>query len=337
MNWVAVDLGVSTIKVSVLDKNNKPVRMTYSMGNYETTLFSSVVVVTEDGNVILGDYASKLGVVNPNLKVYDWLHSSDKALIAKNIFEMIKRASIKHYSDSSIGVVLLYNNIIDPELKSIAETIFSEVKTMPVGEVLKRIISPNSNLMLIADFGESAFRVILQEKEKCLYQTSNNTLGFSSFDMLSLIDCQESQSHSSIEIALLGEMMQHIKILANDGEKVILPCNLSVKGNSFADSFAQKITTFFYQCFEECSNALKVMSKSWDDVNEVIFIGGVAHSNIINSIFAKYMKSYFPIESYNSRYSGFDAQFIASHSALQLSELKEFEGPVVERNGNYVK
>lgn len=336
MNWVAVDLGTSNIKASVLNKNNKPVRLSYSMGGYETTLLSSVLVVTEDGNIVMGDYATLLGVSNPKLRVYDWLHSSDKALIARNIFETIKRASVKHYSNPNVGIVLLYNNIIDPELKSIAETIFSEVKTMPVGEVLKRIISPNSNLMLIADFGESAFRMTLQEKEKCLYLTSNNSLGFSSFDMLSLIDCQELQSHSSMEIALLGQMMQHIKILANNGERVILPDNLSVKGNSLADSFAQKITTFFYQCFEECSNVLKVMSKSWDDVNEVIFIGGVAHSNIINSIFAKYIKSYSPIESYNSRCSEFDAQFITSHSALLMSELKELEGPVVVQNGNYI-
>lgn len=318
MNWVAVDLGISTIKASVSDKSNKPVRLSYHMGYYDTTLLSSVVVVTEDGNVVMGDYASQLGVDDPNMKVYDWLHSSNKALIARTIFDTIKEASIKHYNETNIGIILLHNNIVDPELKSIAESVFGEVKTMQVGEVVKRIISPNSNLMLIADFGESAFRVTLQEKTKYLYQTSNNTLGFSSFDMLSLIDCKEPESHSCIEIALLGQMMQKVKILVNNGEDVVLPKNISAKGNSFANSFEQKMTTFLYKCFEECSSALKVASKSWNDVDEVVFIGGGAHSNIINTVFEKYMQSHCALVSYNSRNNEFDAQFAATHCAIQI-------------------
>ena len=53
MNWVAVDLGASTIKASVLDKGNNSVRLSYPMGDYTTTLLSSVVVVTEDKKVII--------------------------------------------------------------------------------------------------------------------------------------------------------------------------------------------------------------------------------------------------------------------------------------------
>lgn len=318
MNWVAVDLGISTIKASVLDKSNKPARLSYPMGNYATTLLSSAVVVTENGEVVIGDYATQLGVNNPNMKVYDWLHSSSKTLIARSIFKTIKEASIRHYNETNIGVVLLHNNIVDTELKGIVETIFSEVKTMQVGEVLKRIISPNSNLMLIADFGEGAFRVTLQKKTKCLYQNSNNTLGFSLFDMLSLIDCNDTSSHSSIEISLLGQMMQRIKILVNNGDDVVLPNNISAKGNSLSSSFEQKMTTFLYQCFEECTNALKASSKSWDDVEEVVFIGGGAHSSIIDTIFEKYMQSHCTLASYNSNNRGFDAQYAATNCAIQM-------------------
>lgn len=318
MNWVAVDLGISTIKASVSGKSNKPVRLSYPMGYYETTLLSSVVVVTEDENVIMGDYASQLGVIDPNMKVYDWLHSSNKSLIATKFFETIKQAAIKHYSNQNIGIVLLYNNITDPELKSIAGTVFYEVKTMQVGDVVKRIISPSSNLILIADFGESAFRVTLQGKTQCVYQTSNNTLGFSSFDMLSLIDCKETESHSCMEIAILGQMMQKVKMLVNNGEDVVLPKNISAKGNSLVQSFEQNMTTFLYQCFEECSNALKVASKSWSNIDEVVFIGGGAHSNIINTVFEKYMQSHCALVSYNSKNHEFDAQFAASHCAIQF-------------------
>lgn len=318
MNWVAVDLGISTVKASVLDKINKPVRLSYPMGDYATTLLSSVAIVTDDRKVILGDYASQLGVNYPNMKVYDWLHSSNKTLIARTILETIKQASIKHYNEQNIGIVLLYNNIADTELKSIAESVFCEVQTMQAGDVVKRIISPDSDLILIADFGESAFRVTIQEKYKCLYQNSNNTLGFSSFDMLSLIDCEEPLSHSSTEIALLGQMMQRIKILINNGEEIILPNNVFAKGNSLASSFKQKMTTFLYQCFEECSNALKTTSRKWDDIEEVVFIGGGAHSDIIDAVFEKYMQSYRTLASYNSKNCGFDAQYAASHCAIQM-------------------
>ena len=336
MKWVAVDLGASTIKASVLDKSNKPVRLSYPMGDYATTLLSSVVVVTEDKKVIMGDYASQLGVSNPNMRVYDWLHSVHKLLIAKAIFETIKQASVRHYNDSNIGIVLLYNNIVDQELKSIAETVFSEVKTIQTGEVLKRIISPNSNLVLVADFGESAFRVTLQERTKCLYQNANETLGFSSIEMLPLIDPVDLSSHNSVEKRLLGQIMQRIKILVNNGEDVILPYDMSAKGNSLANSFEQKMTTFLYQCFEECTNALKSSSKSWNDIEEVVFVGGGAHSNIIDTIFKKYMQSHCTLVSYNSKNRGFDAQYATTNCAILMPELKYIGTQTSVRGGNFI-
>ena len=336
MKWVAVDLGASTIKASVLDKSKKPVRLSYPMGDYATTLLSSVVVVTEDKKVIMGDYASQFGVSNPNMRVYDWVHSGHKSLIAKAIFETIKQASVRHYNDSNIGIVLLYNNIVDQELKSIAETVFSEVKTIQTGEVLKRIISPNSNLVLVADFGESAFRVTLQERTKCLYQNANETLGFSSIEMLPLIDPVDLSSHNSVEKRLLGQIMQRIKILVNNGEDVILPYDMSAKGNSLANSFEQKMTTFLYQCFEECTNALKSSSKSWNDIEEVVFVGGGAHSNIIDTIFEKYMQSHCTLVSYNSKNRGFDAQYATTNCAILMPELKYIGTQTSVRGGNFI-
>lgn len=335
MNWVAVDLGASTIKASVLDKSNKPVRLSYPMGNYATTLLSSVVVVTENRNVLIGDYASQIGVINPSMQVHDWWKSTDKALIARSIFNTIKEASIKHYNKTNIGIVLLNNNIVDMELMSVAETVFSKVQAMSVGEVIKSNIFPNSNLVLIADFGESAFRVILQEKSECLYQNANNTLGFSSFEMLSLIDCDVASSHSRIERSLLGQMLQRIKIMVNNGDDVVLPNNMSAKGNSLSSSFEQKMTTYLYQCFEECTNTLTSYSRTWENVDEVIFIGGGAHSNIIDTIFEKYMQSR-TLVSYNSKNSGFDAQYATTNCAIQMPELKDVGTQWSVSGGNFI-
>lgn len=336
MNWVSVDLGTSTIKASVLDKRNKPIRLSYTIGDYETTLLSSVVAVTKDGNVVIGDYASQLGMSDPNMIVHDWLYSSYKLLIAKTFFETIYQASIKHYRDqnighdSQIGIVLLYDKYVDDELKGIAKTIFSTVETMCVSDVIKRIIAPNSNLMLIADFGEGAFRLTLKDSSKIICQNSNEDLGFSSIDILSLSECKDLTSYSSIQMVLLGQMLKRIKVLLNNGQCVVLPDDISPKGNSLRSNFEQKMTTYFYQCFEECTNALNSISKKWKDVNYVTFIGGGACSSIIDSVFEKYMQSYGIVVPYKNKCHGFDSQYAATHSAIQMPELRQIGGIVVE-------
>lgn len=318
MNWVAVDIGASTVKASVLDKNNKPVRLLYSMGSYETTSLSSIVAVANDQDVIIGDFALHLGVNNPNLMVYDWAHSQHKKIIAKSILKTVKDSAIKHYSSSEIAVVILYTNIMDEELYNIAGELFCDVKAMRVGDVVKRILSPHSNLMLVADFGDSAFRVMIQDNCRSLILNSNPVLGFSSIDMLSFIECENTSSCSTVEIALLGQLMKYVKILVNNGEKVVIPNSLPFIANCSIGGFEHKMTTFLYQCFEECTNALKEVSKSWNDLSDVVFIGGGAHSSIITSVFNKYMQSYHQIQTYNSRTVGFDAQFSASHCAIQM-------------------
>ncbi len=336
MKWVAVDFGTSNIKASVLDKGSKPVRLSYPMGDHETTNLSSVAIMTDSDQVIIGDYATYLGIINPEMKNLDWLKSSKKTLIAKAFFETIKQAAIKHYSNTEIGIVLLYCDILDKELECIAKNVFDKVKTMQIGNVVKKHLFPNSaKTLLIADFGNNAFKTIVCDKDKCFY-SKNEKLGFSYIDMLCLIDCNDLSTHSSTEIALLSQMIQRIKIYANNGEKIILPYNLSAKAISFENSFEKEITTFHYQCFEECSNVLKGISKSWKDIDEVIFIGGGAHSNIINATFEKYMQSYCSIESYNKKNHGFDVQYAATHFAIQMPEVQNEGNVTVSKGINYV-
>ena len=154
--------------------------------------------------------------------------------------------------------------------------------------------------------------------------------------MLSLIDCDDVSSHSSIEISLLGQMMQRIKIMANNGDDVVLPNNISAKGYSLSSCFEQKMTTFLYKCFEECTNALKSSSKSWNDIEEVVFVGGGAHSNIIDTIFEKYMQSHCTLVSYNSKNRGFDAQYATTNCAILMPELKYIGTQTSVRGGNFI-
>lgn len=319
MNWVAIDLGSSMIKASVLDGRNRSVRLSYPMGGYNTTLLSAGIVITDNGEVIVGDYATQLGICNPEMKVFDWKHSFEKVQIAKSFFETIKKAAIKHYSDNQIGGVLLYDDNCDKQLLDAANDVFYEVKSMQAADVIKRFIAPQQNeLMLIMDFGEQAFRITIIDNGRILSSVQNQQLGFLTIDMLSLLNCEQYLLHNNVKRALFGQVIQRMKISLNNGEPIMLPKGVFAKGKMLVDDFQQKMIAYFYQCFEECFNALKGVLKSWENVNDVVFIGGGAHSQILDSVFEKYMQDYYSIESYNRKNRNFDAQFAASHCAIQM-------------------
>lgn len=319
MNWVAVDIGVSYIKASVLDKEDNPIRLLYSMGGYDTTRLSSEVALSDGDKVLLGDMVSWGLIRNPEMKVVDWLHSTTiKSLIARHVFEYIKRAVIKHYSDCNIGLVLLYDDVPDNDLYSVAGLVFDEVRTLCSGHVIKQIISPDSRLMIIADFGAGAFKVSIRDNTNCLYYHKDSSLGMDKVDMLSLIDYSPSTAQSSIEISLLGQIMQSFKIMANNGEDYFLPKDIVANSASIRGKFERIMTTFLYQCFEECTNALNSVSKSWKDMNDILFVGGGANSALLLAAFSKYMQSYGGYEPYNLLDINFDVQYAASHCAIQI-------------------
>ena len=211
-----------------------------------------------------------------------------------------------------------------------ARAIFCNVKTMTCCDVLQNILFPNINQpVLVMDFGDSAFKISLMDKNHKDDFFKNEDLGFHKIDMFSLINFEDISSLTNRETRMLSELMQRIKILANNGENIILPH--FVKCDAITNKFQQKMTTYFYQCFDECANALKRWSKSWDDISDVIFIGGGAHSTIINSVFNKYLQSYhIMIESYNNKNINFDAQFAATHCAIQMPELRQNNGVIIQ-------
>ena len=301
------------------------------MRGYETTLLSSVVY-RHDDNVTVGDYASLLGAIDPSSIEINWMSSNTdvKKTIAKSIFETIKHAASMHYDDSNIGVVLLHDDKLDIDVYDTARAIFSNVKTMTCFDVLQNILFPNINKpVLVMDFGDSAFKLSLMDKNNKNDFFKNEDLGFHKIDMFSLINFEDISSLTNRETRMLSELMQRIKILANNGENIILPH--FVKCDAITNKFQQKMTTYFYQCFDECSNALKRWSKSWDDISDVIFIGGGAHSTIINSVFNKYLQScHIMIESYNNKNINFDAQFAATHCAIQMPELRQNNGVILQ-------
>ena len=153
MNWVAIDIGSSEVKASVLDKKNTPVRLNYSMGGYYTTRLSSDVVITASGEIVVGDDAMLLGVMNPSLLVSDWQHHSRKEDICKALLSFVYNAAKKHYDNNAIGAVVLYERVKNECLIRVCEQIFAETKHMEASMVFPNAMpSLKSGVTVVADF-----------------------------------------------------------------------------------------------------------------------------------------------------------------------------------------
>ena len=320
MNWVAIDIGSSEVKASVLDKKNIPVRLNYSMGGYYTTRLSSDVVITTSGEIIVGDEAMLLGVMNPSLLVSDWQHHSRKEDICKALLSLIYNAAKKHYDNDVIGVVVLYERVKDERLIKACEQIFAETKSMESSMVfVKAMPRLKSGVTVIADLGAQNFKVSILEDEAQKSFTCNPDLGFQNLDLEFLIDSVQWDALTDAESSLYGILIQRIKVALNSGGAVVLPYATKIKGCAINNEYEKCMTTFLYQCFEECSNSLCACSKAWGDVMNILFVGGGANSSIINGVFERYMQGQgCALKSYNTIETLFDPQYAVTHMTFLL-------------------
>lgn len=320
MNWVAIDIGSSEVKASVLDKKNTPVRLNYSTGGYYTTRLSSDVVITASGEIIVGDDAMLLGVMNPSLLVSDWQHHSRKEDICKALLSLVYNAAKKHYDNDVIGAVVLYERVKDERLIKTCEQIFAEVKPMESSMVFARAMpSIKSGVTVIADFGAQNFKVSILEDRAQKSFICNHDLGFRNLDLEFLIDSVQWDALTEAESSLYGILIQRAKVALNGGNPVVLPYETKIKGCAINNEYEKCMTTFLYQCFEECSNSLRACSKAWGNVTNILFVGGGANSSIINDVFERYMQGQgCVLKSYNGMYRQFDAQYAATNCAIQL-------------------
>ena len=320
MNWVAIDIGSSEVKASVLDKKNTPVRLNYSTGGYYTTRLSSDVVITASGEIIVGDDAMLLGVMNPSLLVSDWQHHSRKEDICKALLSLVYNAAKKHYDNDVIGAVVLYERVKDERLIKTCEQIFAEVKPMESSMVFARAMpSIKSGVTVIADFGAQNFKVSILEDRAQKSFICNHDLVFRNLDLEFLIDSVQWDALTEAESSLYGILIQRAKVALNGGNPVVLPYETKIKGCAINNEYEKCMTTFLYQCFEECSNSLRACSKAWGNVTNILFVGGGANSSIINDVFERYMQGQgCVLKSYNGMYRQFDAQYAATNCAIQL-------------------
>lgn len=320
MNWVAINIGYSEVKASVLDKKNTPVRLNYPTSGYYTSRLSSDVVIMASGEIVVGDDAMLLGVMNPSLLVSDWQHHSRKEDICKALLSFVYNAAKKHYDNDAIGVVVLYERVKDERLIKTCEQIFAETKPMELSMVFaKAMPSIKSGVTVIADFGAQNFKVSMIEDGTQKSFTCNPGLGFRNIDLELLIDSVQRDTLTDVESSLCGILIQRAKVALNSGDPVVLPYATKIKGCAINNEYEKCMTTFLYQCFEECSNLLHACSKTWWDVMNILFVGGGANSSIINGVFERYMQRQgCALKSYNTIDTLFDPQYAATHMALQL-------------------
>lgn len=332
MNWVAIDIGSSEVKASVLDKKNSPVRLNYPTGGYYTTRLSSDVVIMASGEIVVGDDAMLLGVMNPSLLVSDWQHHSRKEDICKTFLSFVYNAAKKHYDDNAIGAVVLYERVEDERLIKVCKQIFAETKPMESSMVYAKAMSGiKSGVAVIADFGAQNFKVSILENGSQKSFACNSGLGFRNLGLEFLIDSVQWDSLTDVESSLYGVLIQRAKVALNSGNPVILPYETKIEGCAIHSEYEKCMTTFLYQCFEECSNSLRACSKAWGDVTNVLFVGGGASSCIINGVFERYMQGQgCALKSYNVTNARFDVQYAATHCAIQMPWLREFGKVIVK-------
>ena len=339
--WVAIDLGATEIKVSVLNKLNMPVRLNYPVDGYYTTHLSTEAVVCDaQGELVVGDDAMWLGRLNPEMFVDDWLHpiNEEQRVRKRKILEMflniIFNAARMHYETSSIGMVALYDRSIDEDIVEVGERIFSKVKSISsVKAFMDTIPSMKCGLTVIADFGGNAFKVSIIENGELKSFVANPKLGFSSLDMDFLIDYSKAEILSNVERLLLSIIFQKMKIALNIGRDFVWPLlGKGVESNKLRNQYEECMTNFLYQCFGECMNTLQLSSKTWGDVNHIVFCGGAANNNMIDSVFEQYMQGQgCVLKSYNVTNTRFDALYAAAYCAIQMSWLREFGKVIVKR------
>ncbi len=320
MNWVAIDIGSTDIKASVLDKKNTPIRLSFPMGGYFTTRLSAAVVITSSGEIVVGDDAILYGIMNPESLISDWQNHPIKKDIYKALLVSISNAAKVHYDDDAIAAVILYNRMEDEDLIKAGKEIFSEVQSIASSiAFVKTIPTIKSGLTIIADFGAKSFKVSIIENGEQKSSTYNSDLGFQKLDVESLIDSVQWDALNNVETSLYGLMIQKVKIALNSASPCVLPYKTKATESAINNEYKRCITTYLYQCFEECSSSLMAYSKTWNDVANIVFVGGGANSAIINSVFLRYMEGKgCALKSYNSTTKQFDTQYAATHIALQL-------------------
>lgn len=340
MKWVAIDLGRNEIKASVRDIAGNPTKLLYNNNGRMYSYLPSEGYFSNDSRAYVGVYLPIVGALSPeNIKEIKALQNRHALLNA--LFEEIKEAAILHYSDNSIGVILLYEDVKDNDNEkngnspyAIAKTHFTEVQQKCASEVLSSVLYSNEGTSMVIDISMSALKMSLVEHGKKTAYFQTKELGFSTIDVSEILGYKIAENLSEVELYLHGQLLENVRMsLCQGKEDFILldalnvnPANSSTIKKRFEDS----MTRYLFRCFDVCSQNLKKLSKGWNDINNIVCCGGASNYYRMKDTFCEFLRECgIDISALNITKCDKDAQWTAAFNTLNLPLLEE-SGVIVE-------
>ena len=334
MKWVAIDLGRNEIKAAVRDIAGNPMKLLYNNNGRMYSYLPSEGYFSKDSRVYVGVYLPIVGALSPeNIKEIKALQNRHALLNA--LFVEIKEAAVLYYSDNSIGVILLYEDVKYDEMDAdspytIAKSHFSEVQQKCSSEVLSSVLFGNEGTSLVIDISMSALKMSLVENGKKTAYFQSNELGFSTVDVSEIIDYKIAENLSEVELYLHGQLLENVRMsLCQGKEDVILLDALNVNpdnSSTIKKRFEDSMTRYLFRCFDVCSQNLKKISKSWNDVNNIVCCGSASNYYRMYDTFCEFLReSGIDINALNITKCDKDAQWTVAFNTLNLPLLQESE------------
>ena len=326
MKWIAIDIGNSEVKVAVRDHLYKPVKLLYEHNGNLTSFLPSEAVVEGD-SVYLGDDTAVFGALKPERIVLLSRQSARRNDILKQLFGKIKEAAVRHYQETDICAVLLYDNELDVEAEKMAATCFSSVQSMRASDVLSEVVFQDAGLSMIVDISDTALKVSVKEIRKKGYFNQSQELGFSCVELPDILGFMPSDNSTDTELCVYGLLFKSIKAsLCSHSDLIEYNTffDTEVDFESVRKRFDDKMRKFLFKCFEACGRALRDCQKNWNDVSNMLFCGGATNYYRMKEVFNAYLRGIgrednrLDVVTYNR-----DAQWAAAFSTLQLNNLDE--------------
>ena len=324
MKWIAIDIGNSEIKVAVRGLNNKPAKLLYDNHGQKYSHLPSESYHIDEDYFYIGYYISIIGALYPD-RIIDIKDKIKNEVLIKTLLDKIKQAAVFHYNDTSIGSLILYDdnkyNDYEPMIK-IAELLFDDVKQVCSSEVLWSSKCKKLKNVMVIDITMSSLKVSYIENGIKTAYFLNKDLGFSSVDISQLIGYIPSNNSSMIELFLQGFFVEKARMDLCQGcmEDLLLEVlNIHNKDLSKIKAmFEDQMMKYLFKCFDICGQNLKKISKTWDDINGVIFCGGAANYHRLAETYNLYLNNNgFDVDKNNIITYNKDAQWAAVNAAVK--------------------
>ena len=316
---LGIDLGTTFSAMAVVDRYGRPVMVMNSEGQPTTP---SVIHFYDRDACVVGEEATKMVVVDPtnivrfikrNMGEPDFTleffgRSSTpqelSAIILKKLKEDAEEALGQRITDAVITVPAYFNSArraATAEAGAIAGlhvlSIINEPTAAAIAYGLDRI--GGSRRVLVFDLGGGTFDVTLMEMRGVSFRTlasdGNAELGGKDWDdrLLNAIAEQFAERFGldprddAQPFQELYERCLHAKISLSTKPKAVIPVNYKghrMVANVSREEFEAMTADLVEQCAVTCQLVLEKAGMAWEDVDEVLLVGGATRMPMIHTM-----------------------------------------------------